>query len=304
MYLNKHQTISYSSSDSDFGTNVGVIISDAADIDDLANGRSTSVAANPSKLPKLKRPLLIGINGEIGCGKSTACAYLNESYGFTEYMFAKPLKDIAVILGFEQHQVFGTQEQKLETNKFWGISGRKFLQVFGSEVCRDFVPKALPDMDFNHKTMWVRLFEKYYSDNKDKPVVVSDVRFEDESNTIRSLGGYVIRVERDVVGKLVGREESISTNMSPMSTAPTKLADPEKKSSVVNMGSGPFTVDIVADTKSHTTHKSELQADKIKPHVIIKNNGSLLSFYLKLKQFIELVESGSLDHSLEQPRII
>jgi hypothetical protein len=221
-------------------------------------------------------------------------------------MFAKPLKDIAVILGFEQHQVFGTQEQKLETNKFWGISGRKFLQVFGSEVCRDFVPKALPDMDFNHKTMWVRLFEKYYSDNKDKPIVVSDVRFEDESDTIRSLGGYVIRVERDVVGNRGQIVQSLTT----------KLADQEKKSYVVNMGSGPFTIEVsdksarAADDQSsskslqHTVHKSELQASKIRPHVIIKNNGSLLSFYMKLKQFIELVECGSLDHSSEKPHII
>lgn len=140
--------------------------------------------------------ILIGITGEIGCGKSTAVNYLKSKYGFTEYMFAKPLKDIAVTLGFEEHQVYGTQEQKLEVNNFWGISGREFLQKFGSEVCRDYVPKILPNMKFNDCTMWVRLFEKYYSESKSERVAVSDVRFEDESKKIKELGGIIIRINR------------------------------------------------------------------------------------------------------------
>lgn len=149
-----------------------------------------------NELYTFKKPILIGINGEIGCGKSTSANYLIDTYNFTEYMFAKPLKDIAVILGFEENQIFGTQDQKLEINNFWGISGRQFLQIFGSEVCRDFVPKAIPEMKFNGLTMWVRLFEKYYNDNISKNIVVSDVRFEDESNMIKKNGGYIIRLER------------------------------------------------------------------------------------------------------------
>jgi hypothetical protein len=195
--------------------------------------------------------VLIGINGEIGCGKSTACEFLQKQYGFTEYMFAKPLKDIAVILGFEPSQVFGTQEQKLEVNQFWGVSGRKFLQIFGSEVCRDFVPTVL-NMNFNGNTMWVRLFEKYYANNANKSIVVSDLRFEDESNAIKKLDGYVIRIERDC-------------------------------------------------HKSTELHKSELQADKIKPHVIIKNNGSLLSFQFNLIKVIEMINNGSIHKNEDNP---
>ena len=99
-------------------------------------------------------------------------------------------------MGFEYHQAFGTQEQKLEINPFWNISCRQFLQVFGSEVCRDFVPKALPQMNFNGLTMWVRLFEKFYQDHPNNPIVVSDVRFDDECETIRKLGGVVIKIVR------------------------------------------------------------------------------------------------------------
>lgn len=187
-------------------------------------------------MSKLKHALL-GFSGDIGCGKSTAVNYLTVKYGFTEYMFAKPLKDVAMTLGFEHHQVYGTQEQKLEINKFWGISGREFLQKFGSEVCRDYVPKILPNMNFNNCTMWVRLFEKYYQDNIDKHTAVSDVRFEDESKKIKELGGLIIRINR-------------SNNKN--------------------------------TPAEHIVHKSELQASKIFPDIVIDNNGSLDELYEKL----------------------
>lgn len=142
--------------------------------------------------------VLIGVTGEIGCGKSTIVDYLSKNYKFTEYTFAGPLKNIAVCLGFESHQVFGTQEQKLEINDFWGISGRQFLQVFGSEICRDFVPKVLPQMKLNGISMWVRLFEKFKQDHQNTNLAVSDVRFEDESKTIQQHGGIILRIIRPV----------------------------------------------------------------------------------------------------------
>jgi hypothetical protein len=214
----------------------------------LVSERYQCLVLNNDKIPILRKPYLIGINGEIGCGKTTAVDYLSSCYDFTEYMFADPLKRIAVILGFEEKEVFGTQEEKLAINKFWGISGRKFLQVFGSEVCREFLPKILPDMKFNDATLWVRLFEKYYEKNTNVPVAVSDVRFEDESNVIKKAGGYIIRIER----------EYKSNNEA-------------------------------------SKHMSELQADKIKPHVVIRNNGTKEDLYRKLNNLIVLINEGFLD---------
>jgi hypothetical protein len=143
-----------------------------------------------------EKTTLLGVSGEIGCGKSTVVDYIAKNHGFIEYMFAKPLKDIALILGFEEHQVYGSQEQKLEINNFWGITGRRFMQVFGSEVCRDHLPRMLPDMNLNGVTIWARLFEKYLFDNKYRNIAVSDVRFPDESNIIKKYGGITIRIER------------------------------------------------------------------------------------------------------------
>ena len=45
--------------------------------------------------------MLVGICGEIGSGKSLIADYLTHTLGFDEYAFAKPLKDIAIAMGFE-----------------------------------------------------------------------------------------------------------------------------------------------------------------------------------------------------------
>jgi hypothetical protein len=144
---------------------------------------------------------LIGLSGEISCGKTTLCKIL-EKYNYQEYMLSKPLKDIAVILNFNQEQVFGNQEQKLQVNEFWGISSRQFLQVFGTEVCRDTLPNLLPNMKLNNKSIWLRLFEKYYNDNSDKNIVVSDIRYSDEAKVISDLGGILIRINRNKTNKV------------------------------------------------------------------------------------------------------
>jgi hypothetical protein len=164
--------------------------------------------------------MLLGISGEIGCGKSTVADALTKNHGYVEYSFATPLKNMAICAGFEHHQVFGTQEQKLEINQFWGVSGREFLQRFGSEVCRDFVPQVLPNMRFNGKTMWVRLFEKFKADNCSKNVVVSDVRFEDESQTIHENGGVIIRIVR---GDLATQAVHASVSLHKSETQASKI---------------------------------------------------------------------------------
>ena len=139
---------------------------------------------------------IIGLTGQMGCGKSTAASYITEKYGFAEYSFANPLKNIAVIMGFNNDQVFGTQEQKLEVNALWGVSGREFLQKFGTDICRETLPGIFPNHDFKQYTIWIKLFEKYCADNPNLNIVVSDVRFADEAKFITSACGSIIKIER------------------------------------------------------------------------------------------------------------
>ncbi len=139
--------------------------------------------------------MLIAITGEIGSGKSTLANILINEHKFTEETFAKPLKQFASLLGFAEHQIYGTQEQKLEINDYWNVSGREFLQKFGSEICRDELSKVIPNMNMNGRSLWCRVMEKKILENKN--LVVSDLRFEDEYDLIKAYKGIVIKIVRN-----------------------------------------------------------------------------------------------------------
>lgn len=140
---------------------------------------------------------IIGITGKIGSGKTTLAEYF-KAKGYTEYSMAGPLKKIGEIFHFPPHQLYGTQEQKMEINEDWGISGRYFLQKFGTEVCRVALPQAIPEMKLYDTTLWCRLFEIECKKNLTTDYVVPDVRFLDEADTITRLGGTIIRLVRDI----------------------------------------------------------------------------------------------------------
>jgi dephospho-CoA kinase len=139
---------------------------------------------------------LICIVGNIGSGKSTASTIFIKN-GYEEITFAGPVKEIGLILGFEQHELYGTQEQKLEKNKFWGVSGREFMQKFATDIMRNELNKYL-DMKMNGYTIWVRLCEKKIINmlENNKKIIVSDGRFIDEINMIKKLGGKIIKINR------------------------------------------------------------------------------------------------------------
>ncbi len=58
--------------------------------------------------------MIVLITGNIGSGKTLASTILQEEFGYHEYTFSEPLKKIAIILGFTEQQIYGTQDQKLE----------------------------------------------------------------------------------------------------------------------------------------------------------------------------------------------
>jgi len=193
-----------------------------------------------------------GITGTIGSGKTTIVDYLREKHGFSEYSFASPLKDMAKCIGFTHTQVYGTQEQKLEINEHWGISGRVFLQKFGTDIIRDILPSVIPEMRTD-KSVWIKLFKIHMSNLEksipdlenviEKNIVVGDVRFVDEGDVIHEYKGCMIRVLR-----------------------------PEKY----------FSHDENMPLNHESNHKSELESLKIPVDCTIYNDGSLKDLYDKL----------------------
>ncbi len=130
---------------------------------------------------------LIGICGLIGSGKDTVGKVLVNEYGFTKLSFASTLKDVtAVLFDWDREMLEGTTpETRAEReilDPFWtdklrrDWSPRIALQQMGTEIMRTHL----------HHDIWILTIENKLR-NLDK-VVITDCRFQNEINFIKSLG--------------------------------------------------------------------------------------------------------------------
>lgn len=141
---------------------------------------------------KSQNNILIGLKGKIGSGKTTSAEILKEEFTIEEYVMAGPIKKIGSIMGFTDTELYGTQEEKLKKNPYWGISARHFLQIFGTDICRDALSEKIPAM----YSIWLQLFEIHMNKNKSTNILVSDIRFPDEADAIQKNGGIIIEIDR------------------------------------------------------------------------------------------------------------
>lgn len=142
--------------------------------------------------------MIIGVIGKKRSGKDTFADYVMEhsSKDFVKYSFATPVKEIcktAFLLSDEQ--LYG--EEKEDIDDRWGVSARKLMQVIGTDLFRDLLPKIIPEFKDISVNLWVKHFEFYCKENKDKNIVIPDVRFQNEVDTILRMGGIVIQVTSD-----------------------------------------------------------------------------------------------------------
>ena len=136
---------------------------------------------------------IIGLVGFISSGKGTVGDLL-ESKGFYKDSFATPLKDAcSVMFGWPRELLEGDtevsrswreQQDSFWTEKFgYSFSPRLALQLMGTEAGRDVC----------HKDIWVI---SLLNRAKNKDVVVTDVRFQNEIKYIQDNGGVVVRIKR------------------------------------------------------------------------------------------------------------
>jgi len=159
--------------------------------------------------------MIIGIVGKKGSGKDTLANYLWSYYGHKKYAFADPLKHGLVhIFGFTYDQLWGDEKEDIDER--WGVSPREILQIFGTEIFQYAVPKSMPNLKSGNREFWVKRFEIWLDNEKNVirafnqlsndsnvdhllKVVISDIRFNHESNKIKELGGMVIKIERNII---------------------------------------------------------------------------------------------------------
>ena len=129
--------------------------------------------------------MIIGFAGKAGSGKSTAASYLTTHKGFTEYQFALPIKECLAHL-------FGVPLSSFEDAAFKNsiipntdVTYRHAMQTLGTDWGRNAISKDI----------WLLIAQQRLSQIKGN-VVITDVRFDNEAQLIRSLGGYIIHIER------------------------------------------------------------------------------------------------------------
>lgn len=133
---------------------------------------------------------IIGIMGDSGQGKTHAAKYICDQFGATKLSFADPLKKIAIEFGFKYNEVYGTQAEKEQKNTFHNISGREFMQKFGTEVCQRDLVKHLPTMN----NVWIKLAMKKIADEKLDKVVFDDLRFVEEAKELHRYTCFIIEI--------------------------------------------------------------------------------------------------------------
>jgi hypothetical protein len=137
-----------------------------------------------------------------GSGKSTGSNYLISNYQYQEVAFADPLKKACQALFlFSDEQLYGTQEQKEAADPRWfNCSPRTIMQFIGTDLLRNNLGKIMPglgnDVFIHHFKLWCEQESKLHPNIH---IVVSDVRFRNEFECIKKMGGTIIKINRNNV---------------------------------------------------------------------------------------------------------
>lgn len=151
-------------------------------------------------------PLLYGITGPARSGKDTIATLMP---GILEYpckivKFASPIKKVLKeLFEFTDEQLEGDSKDlpdpryEMQSGKF--LTPRHAMQRFGTEFARGCYPN-----------IWVDACMREVLSNARKGVVsiITDLRFDNEAEMVRGLGGKIIKVERPGLQVLPGQHAS------------------------------------------------------------------------------------------------
>jgi hypothetical protein len=135
--------------------------------------------------PRVK---VVGFGFQARAGKDAAGDYILEKLPYArKRCFADSLKEAcAVIFGFKHEQLYG--RAKGVVDPFWGMTPRHVLQQVGTEAIRNVVGSDV----------WVKSWEQHVRQHA-RPGelwMACDVRFPNEAEAIKSMGGLVVKIER------------------------------------------------------------------------------------------------------------
>lgn len=132
--------------------------------------------------------MLIGLCGAAGAGKNTVAEALCLKYGWIQFGFADPVYAAVSAATGIPVQRLRDRSMKEQPIEWLGKSPRELLQTLGTEWGRNLV----------RSDIWVQVAMRQVDACRQHAcsVVLTDVRFENEADAIKSAGGLVWRVVR------------------------------------------------------------------------------------------------------------
>jgi len=122
----------------------------------------------------------VGIAGKAGAGKDTIADYLVAHSGFVKLSMAGPLKAGLAAMGFPEP---ANRDDKEKVIPGFDFTWRQAAQELGTGWGRGLDP-----------LIWLKLVERLIITST-QPVVISDIRFENEAALIRRLGGTMLFIQ-------------------------------------------------------------------------------------------------------------
>jgi hypothetical protein len=142
--------------------------------------------------------VIIGVTGKKHHGKTTIGNHLADKYDFRHCPFADPMKEaVAALWGITRKEVDDYKEEPGEiplvevhitiSDKYvYTYTWREHLQRFGTNMGRRVLGEEI----------WIdQLFEGQNWSDGDH-IVISDVRFDNEAEALKRVGGWIIQVVR------------------------------------------------------------------------------------------------------------
>lgn len=153
---------------------------------------------------------LIGFNGGMGVGKSTAIEVLKEM-GETPHLvkFAQPLYDMQEFIYQRISSVYTRPEDF--------VKDRKLLQWIGTDWGRDTI----------RRTIWVDLWRaevmRVGEAHPGELIVCDDVRFDNEAELVQLMGGIVVKIICDAAAARITTANGIKGHASEAGVSPLLL---------------------------------------------------------------------------------
>ena len=148
--------------------------------------------------------MIIAVCGKKGHGKDTFSDYLCENYNFIKLNFADPLKQACKhIFDLTDEQIYGNKKEIVD--EFWNTTPREIMQYVGTDLLRHKLKEKFSNIGDN---IWVLLMEKKITDilqkNPSQNIIISDLRFLNESKLIKKFGGIIFKISRLKTNDIIG----------------------------------------------------------------------------------------------------